>query len=152
MYCYQIGQKITRDSWREDDGVSSGREGSRQPSLSRFFPVGCSLRVFPEVPRSCRPSGPQGHSACLVVAAWRFFFFSNSDSDCSRFPIGSPSDQTVAPLPVITAPPYQTGVLVVLKMPLCLLWGERRTQAGKEEKTGWAAGVGSHYVMGWGFS
>lgn len=33
------------------------------------------------------------------------FFFSNSDSDCSRFPIGSPSDQTVAPLPVITAPP-----------------------------------------------
>lgn len=80
------------------------------------------------------------------------FFFSNSDSDCSRFPIGSPSDQTVAPLPVITAPPPQTGVLVVLKMSLCLLGGERKTQAGKEEKTGWAAGVGSHYLMGWGFS
>jgi len=144
VYCYQIGQKITRDSWREDDGVSSGGEGSRQPSLSRFFPVGCSLRVFPEVPRSCRPSGPQGHPACLVVAAWRFFFFSNSDSDCSRFPIGSPSDQTVAPLPVITAapPPPNRSACRVEDVTVFIGGGKGKRKLARRRKRGGLRGWG----------
>ena len=75
-----------------------------------------------------------------------FFFFPNSDSDCSRFPIGSPSDQTVAPLPVITRPPNRSACCV--EDVTVFTVGERSIQAGKEEKMG----VGRYYLMGWSFS
>ena len=85
----------------------------------------------PGFPGPCRPSGPQGHPARLVVAAWHFFFFPSSDSDCLRFPIGSPSDQTVAPLPVITAPPKQE----------CLLcWRCHCVYCGGKENASWQGG------------
>lgn len=108
--------------------------GPHQPSLSLVFPVGCSLRVFPEVPGSPQTIWPSGAPRPPGGRSLALFFFPTSDSDCSRFPIGSPSDQTVAPLP--SHHPPKQECFVVLKMLLCLLWGERRMQAGEEEKTG----------------
>lgn len=85
--------------------------GPRPPSLASSRLAAASM-FSPRFLGPCRPSGSRGHPARLVVAAWHFCFFSNSDSDCSRFPIGSPSDQTVATLPVITRPPNRSACCV----------------------------------------
>lgn len=147
MYCYQIGQKITGDSWSEDDGVSDGGDGA-----SSALPLSL-LPGWLQPPCSPRVSWvPADHLALGgTQPAWwsqpgTFFFFPNSDSDCSRFPIGSPSDQTVAPLPVITRPRNRSACCV--EDVTVFTVGERSIQAGKEEKMG----VGRYYLMGWSFS
>lgn len=103
---------------------------------------------------SPRFPGPADHLGLRgTQPAWwsqpgAFFFFPILTLIARDSPLDPHQIRQLPHFPSSLPPPPQTGVLVTLKMSLCLLWGERRTQAGKEEKTGWAAGVGSHYVMG----
>lgn len=119
--------------------------GPHPPSLASSRLAAASV-FSPRFLGPCRPSGSRGHPARLVVAAWHFFFF----PILTLIARDSPSDpHQIRQLPHFpSSPAPQTGVLVVLKMSLFLLWGKRSIQAGKEEKTG----VGRYYLMGWSFS
>ena len=114
--------------------------GPRQPSLSRFFPVGCSLRVLPEFPGSLQtiwpsgaPSPPGGHSLAL------FFFF----PILTLIARDSPSDpHQIRQWPHFpSSPAPQTGVLVVLKMSLFLLWGKGVYKLARKRKWGWGGTI-----------
>ena len=134
MYCYQIGQKITGNSWSEDDSVSDGGDGASSALHLSCLPSGLQP---PRFPRSSRV--PTDHLALggTQTAWWSqtdtFLFFSLLLT-LLEIPHWIPIRSDSCPPP--WSPPPKQECFVVLKMLQCLLWGERRMQAGKEVKRG----------------
>ena len=146
MYCYQIGQKITGNSWSEDDSVSDGGDGASSALHLSCLPSGLQP---PRFPRSSRV--PTDHLALggTQTAWWSqtdtFLFFSLLLT-LLEIPHWIPIRSDSCPPP--WSPPPQTGVLCrVEDVAVFTVGGEENASWQGRDNGGGVRGVGSYCLM-----